>query len=207
MVLPIDINGEILTLNRFLLTTMVNHMNINSTVDDDLKVRLIAAAVGLQQCTQTAANLIPLPGTDRFIAIGTALDVARLLEIAPSGGSIGVLDTLDAVTGDDIAGIEPFKGERFYLANDVDGLLVRLEKQKTEARTQALAEVHSMLAKQRRAANSEMEEAVYIALSLAMGRIRAMNRQAALTQMVELGQEIGADRPLGVTDSESGHAD
>jgi len=32
-------------------------------------------------------------------------------------------------------------------------------------------------------------------------------KQAALTQMIELGQEIGADQPLGVTDSEGGHAD
>ena len=47
-------------------------------------LRLIGAALALQQATSTAANIVPLPGTDRFVAIGTAGEVARLLEIAPA---------------------------------------------------------------------------------------------------------------------------
>ena len=46
---------------------------------DTQRNNLIAAALGLQQCTRTAANIVPLPGTDRFIAIGTPGDVARLV--------------------------------------------------------------------------------------------------------------------------------
>jgi hypothetical protein len=49
---------------------------------EHIKLTLIANAAALQHCTKTAANVIPLPGTDRFIAIGTAAEVARLLEIA-----------------------------------------------------------------------------------------------------------------------------
>jgi hypothetical protein len=43
------------------------------------KIRLIAAALGHQQCTKTEACLIPLPGTERVIAIGTAERVRELL--------------------------------------------------------------------------------------------------------------------------------
>ncbi len=53
------------------------------------RIRLIAAAVGHQQCTKTASNIIPLPGTDRVIAIGTPAQVAQLLPEAP--------DLLDAL--------------------------------------------------------------------------------------------------------------
>jgi hypothetical protein len=50
---------------------------------EHIRLTLIANAAALQHCTGTAANVIPLPGTDRFITIGTAAEVARLLEIAP----------------------------------------------------------------------------------------------------------------------------
>lgn len=43
------------------------------------RIRLIAAALGHQQCTKTASNIIPLPGTDRVIAIGTPAQVRALL--------------------------------------------------------------------------------------------------------------------------------
>jgi hypothetical protein len=43
------------------------------------RIRLIAAAIGHQQCTKTAANVIPLPGTERFITIGTPAEVRALL--------------------------------------------------------------------------------------------------------------------------------
>jgi hypothetical protein len=48
---------------------------------DTQRNHLIAAALGLQQCTKTAANLIPLPGTDRVIVIGTP---AKVLEMLPA---------------------------------------------------------------------------------------------------------------------------
>jgi hypothetical protein len=50
------------------------------------RIRLIAAAIGHQQCTKTAANVIPIPGTERYIAIGTPLEIRALLpkpELAP----------------------------------------------------------------------------------------------------------------------------
>jgi len=59
-------------------------MNKIDTTCEHLKLRLIAAAVGLQQCARTETNLIPLPGGERIVAIGTPAEVARLLEIAPA---------------------------------------------------------------------------------------------------------------------------
>ena len=55
------------------------------------RIRLIAAAVGHQQCTKTAANVIPLPGTKRFITIGTPAEVIALLrrEVPDRGPIIG----------------------------------------------------------------------------------------------------------------------
>jgi hypothetical protein len=54
---------------------------MNNKIDpcDTMRVNLIAAAVGLQQCTKTAANIIPIPGGDRVIAIGTPAQVRGLL--------------------------------------------------------------------------------------------------------------------------------
>jgi hypothetical protein len=47
------------------------------------RIKLIASAIGHQQCTKTEANIIPLPGTDRVIAIGTPAEVRGLLGAAP----------------------------------------------------------------------------------------------------------------------------
>jgi hypothetical protein len=52
---------------------------------DALRVNLIAAAVGLQQCTKTASNIVPIPGGDRVIAIGTPAQIAQLL-----GADVGI---------------------------------------------------------------------------------------------------------------------
>ena len=46
---------------------------------DTMRVNLIAAAVGLQQCTKTESNIVPIPGGDRVIAIGTPAQVRALL--------------------------------------------------------------------------------------------------------------------------------
>lgn len=94
------------------------------------RLRLLAAALELQHYTSTAANVVPIPGGDRVIAIGTPAEVRELLELAPMGeASIGVLDAIDAVTGVDIANIAAFETERFYLADDVDGLIARCRRQ------------------------------------------------------------------------------
>lgn len=43
------------------------------------RIRLIAAAIGHQQCTATAANIIPIPGGERFVVIGSLAEVVSLL--------------------------------------------------------------------------------------------------------------------------------
>ena len=43
------------------------------------RIRLIAAALSHQQCTKTASNIVPIPGGDRVIAIGTPAQVRALL--------------------------------------------------------------------------------------------------------------------------------
>ncbi|WP_440966086.1 hypothetical protein ACL58G_07695 [Massilia sp. GER05] len=54
---------------------------MNQKIDpcDTMRVNLIAAAVGLQQCTKTESNIVHIPGGDRVIAIGTPAQVALLL--------------------------------------------------------------------------------------------------------------------------------
>jgi hypothetical protein len=51
----------------------------NKDLCEHTRIRLIAAAIGHQQCTKTVANVIPLPGTERFITIGTSAEVRALL--------------------------------------------------------------------------------------------------------------------------------
>jgi hypothetical protein len=50
------------------------------TTCEHIKLRLIATAVGLQQCTGAAANLVPIPG-GRFVAIGTLEGIAKALPV------------------------------------------------------------------------------------------------------------------------------
>ena len=54
---------------------------MNNKIDpcDTMRVNLIAAAVGLQQCTKTDSNIVHVPGGDRVIAIGTPAQVRALL--------------------------------------------------------------------------------------------------------------------------------
>lgn len=49
------------------------------------RLRLLAAAIELQHFTSTAANVVPIPGGERVIAIGEPAEVARLLCQAPAG--------------------------------------------------------------------------------------------------------------------------
>ena len=50
---------------------------------DTMRVNLIAAAVGLQQCTKTESNIVPIPGGDSVIAIGTPAHVVQSLAEDP----------------------------------------------------------------------------------------------------------------------------
>lgn len=52
-------------------------------------LRLIGAALALQQATAIPANIVPLPGTGRFVVIGTPAEVARLMEIGVAFTSDG----------------------------------------------------------------------------------------------------------------------
>jgi len=90
-----------------------------------MRNNLIAAALGLQRCTKIAANIVPLPGTDRFIAIGTPAEVARLLEIAPAqpvAASAGI-EGLDYWTGHEIMSDPSMDCIKFIPAVQVEHLL------------------------------------------------------------------------------------
>lgn len=87
------------------------------------RIRLIAAAIGHQQCTKTAANVIPIPGTDRFITIGTQAAVFALLRkqvpncgACPGDGSICQRDCRLAEESPPVVGAET------TLAEDVAAL-------------------------------------------------------------------------------------
>ena len=70
------------------------------------RIRLIAAAVGHQKCTKTESNIIPLPGTDRVIAIGTPVQVRALLGTMPEPTIANVREfgaICDGVTDDTAA--------------------------------------------------------------------------------------------------------
>ena len=81
---------------------------MNNKIDpcDTMRNNLIAAAVGLQQCTKTASNLVPIPGGDRVIAIGTPAQVTQLLadaaHIVAFGASLlGYASETDALDADE----------------------------------------------------------------------------------------------------------
>lgn len=64
------------------------------------RIRLIAAVVGHQQCTKTASNIVPIPGGDRVIAIGTPAQARALLTVdkaAAQRAGTGPVETWDAV--------------------------------------------------------------------------------------------------------------
>lgn len=55
-------------------------MNQNTDIlHEARKLRLLAAALELQHFASTATNIVPIPGTDRVIAIGTPAQVRALL--------------------------------------------------------------------------------------------------------------------------------
>lgn len=57
---------------------------ITNVLHDTKRLRLIACALELLQCEGADSAVIPAPGTEppRYVAIGTAATVARLLEVA-----------------------------------------------------------------------------------------------------------------------------
>lgn len=63
-------------------------MEQNKTGFSTESLRLIGAALALQQATRTAANIVPLPGT-ALVVIGTPAEVARLLDLGPAFANDG----------------------------------------------------------------------------------------------------------------------
>lgn len=61
------------------------------------RLRLLAAALELQHFTRTESNVLPIPGGDRVIAIGTPAQVRALLGAASSEFA----NSEDAVKGSD----------------------------------------------------------------------------------------------------------
>lgn len=63
------------------------------------RLRLLAAALELQHLTGTAANVVPIPGGERVIAIGTPAEVAR--QLATTDLTAAALPEPDATIHDD----------------------------------------------------------------------------------------------------------
>lgn len=53
--------------------------NTTDILHEAKRLRLLAAALELQHYTSTAANVVPIPGGERVIAIGTPAEVRALL--------------------------------------------------------------------------------------------------------------------------------
>jgi hypothetical protein len=63
---------------------MTKLVSPSGALDDDIlheakRLRLLAAVLELQHYTSTESNIVPIPGGDRVIAIGTPAQVAMLL--------------------------------------------------------------------------------------------------------------------------------
>ena len=59
-------------------------METNTDILHEAKrLRLLAAVLELQHYTSTESNVLPIPGGDRVIAIGTPAQVAGLVGLAP----------------------------------------------------------------------------------------------------------------------------
>lgn len=63
---------------------------ITDTLRDSKRLRLIATALELMQYERTDSAVIPILGTEpqRYVVVGTAETVARLLEIAPAASTV-----------------------------------------------------------------------------------------------------------------------
>lgn len=85
---------------------------------DTMRTNLIAAAVGLQQYTKTASNIIPIPGGDRVIAIGTPAQVRALLRDGPAAASD--LMTVDCPACDGSAGCDECCGQGQLIVSRAD---------------------------------------------------------------------------------------
>ena len=86
-------------------------MNQNTDILHEAKrLRLLAAVLELQHYTRTEANVLPIPGGDRVIAIGTPAQVAQLLPTAAGLTSqqidklLFAADILEGVDCEDTAG-------------------------------------------------------------------------------------------------------
>lgn len=131
---------------------------------EHIRLRLIAAAVGLQECTKTAANLVPLPGTGRFITIGTPAAVVALLRnqvaadpqpVLESPMAIGAPDVettlpedvaaLFGACGFEIRSTNPAEQHPLAVCGSLDAAGLVVEKVLTELLPDATAEMLDML--------------------------------------------------------------
>lgn len=118
---------------------------------DTMRNNLIAAAVGLQECTKTAANVVPLPD-GRVIAIGTPVQVRKMLEVAPASAQnaphkavpaeiLGMADCMHMVRAELIeAGIIEKTVAPMFIANAVVKKLQEVAQNAEAIRNQALEE-------------------------------------------------------------------
>jgi hypothetical protein len=124
------------------------------------RLRLLAAALELQHYTSTAANVVPIPGGDHVIVIGTPAEVAQLLDIAPLPAE------LPAVL---------FDGHAVY---------------------------HEVMANDPNAPRPTADNVADV-----FDAVVRLLRRAALQQLVDQAQELGAYEVAGTTDSDGGHHD
>lgn len=105
---------------------------VNSTSFTFESLRLLGAALTLQHVTSTAANIVPIPGTDRVIAIGTPAQVRALL--ADDVAAAPVAPAADA----DVHGYISKDDWQTFASGAVRGLLVWLWQEPREDRVAVL---------------------------------------------------------------------
>lgn len=141
------------------------------------RIRLIAAAIGLQQCTKTESNIVHIPGGERVIAIGTPAQVRGMLGADPAH-----IDTQLAAAR--AAGME-----------EAASLLDRLNESSGDAAAYDGRE------------QTSWELSKEAALSDAAAAIRALATQAAPTQATKLDRYMEASIELdAATDNLYGQA-
>lgn len=126
------------------------------TLCESAKIRLIANALGLQQCTKTAACIIPIPGTQDVIAIGPrewiAKNVPGLGAMVEGAQPVAWITygTIDGKKSLDIGSVasnleyikvhKEWRWQSLYLAATTQSSTAQAERAGWEAATKALME-------------------------------------------------------------------
>lgn len=177
-------------------------MSTNTDILHEAKrLRLLAAALELQHYTSTAANVVPIPGGERVIAIGTPAQVARLLEIAPAVATEGELPPKPHTTYNGYSdGSEPlWTGEQMEdYARATLALRAWNKSRVTELATNIAVEV----AKNASTVSQLTFPHIYLGLleALVPPAARA-EKLAGLQQLADQAQEMGGyDAPAGAAE-------